>query len=274
MIDWTLLFYYRFTFSALVILCLALDAWILSRWFRTSPRSPAELLFKLLGSNFFLLYIGLRAVVQIDDYHRYPGAFTPYSWANWSLILILYVFFVWSYATRSEPVSRARGAKETLFPLFCAVIPFALFETASLTTWPPIAKTPWLKPLFLLWRSHAPGDWSWPSILLLLSGNAIAVIGLFYLKQAFSIMTEARVHVKSGIYRFIRHPVYLGESLAMIGCCFIVPSWVNIALTGTWILLQRYRASLEEKKLEGAFPAYGTYRLKTGAYLPKLPASH
>ncbi len=55
------------------------------------------------------------------------------------------------------------------------------------------------------------------STLLVLFGSAAAVIALARLGRSFSMMSEARRLVTSGPYRFVRHPLYLAEELAIIG---------------------------------------------------------
>ena len=45
-------------------------------------------------------------------------------------------------------------------------------------------------------------------------GLIIMVIGLASLGRSFGIMPRARGLVQSGLYRWVRHPIYLGEFLA------------------------------------------------------------
>jgi protein-S-isoprenylcysteine O-methyltransferase Ste14 len=49
--------------------------------------------------------------------------------------------------------------------------------------------------------------------LLLLDGNALAVLVMVQHGRSFSIMAEARQLVTSGVYRWVRHPLYLAEEL-------------------------------------------------------------
>ncbi len=108
------------------------------------------------------------------------------------------------------------------------------------------------------------------STFLILVGNLLTVWGLFYLKEAFSILTQARLHVQEGPYRWIRHPLYVGESLATLGFFLIAPSWFNLVSTFLFLVLQRYRAGVEEQKLSSAFSSYVDYQKRTGAYFPRV----
>jgi protein-S-isoprenylcysteine O-methyltransferase Ste14 len=53
--------------------------------------------------------------------------------------------------------------------------------------------------------------------VLVLVGTAAGIVTLMRLGRSFSMMAEARRLVTSGPYRFVRHPLYLAEELAIIG---------------------------------------------------------
>jgi len=61
------------------------------------------------------------------------------------------------------------------------------------------------------------------AIFLVLIGNAGSIIALRQLGRSFSVMAEARQLVTSGLYRFVRHPLYLTEEIAIIGV-FVQPA--------------------------------------------------
>ncbi len=83
--------------------------------------------------------------------------------------------------------------------------------------------------------------------LLLLGGNALAVLVLVQLRSSFSIMAEARRLVTSGAYRWVRHPLYLAEELAVVGIVlqFLSP-WVALLLA-VQIAFQLRRMHNEER---------------------------
>ncbi len=214
---------------------------------------------KIIGSSFFFLYIAYRIYQIVQDYVRYPGDFTIFSWLNWGLVLTLFFLFGVSYIIRSAPLARASGFWEIVFPFFCALLPFGVNESF---VWAH------LHPLFAPFESHAPWEWSPLSASFILIGDLLTIVGLFYLRRSFSIMTEARAHVRTGPYRLIRHPIYSGEILATTGFCLMLTSWFNIAITLLFVGCCLLRAHLEEKKLIAVFPAYGDYRKRTGAFFP------
>ena len=106
--------------------------------------------------------------------------------------------------------------------------------------------------------------------LLLLGGNALAVLVLVQLRSSFSIMAEARRLVTSGVYRWVRHPLYLAEELAVIGIVlqFLSP-WVALLLV-VQIAFQLRRMHNEERVLSETFPEYADYKKKTAMLLPGL----
>src|SRR5712671_2760530 len=55
-----------------------------------------------------------------------------------------------------------------------------------------------------------------------------ALYSLSYLGRAFSIVPEARGLVTSGPYRFVRHPIYLGEIVAGVG--LVLPTLFTLHL--------------------------------------------
>jgi protein-S-isoprenylcysteine O-methyltransferase Ste14 len=104
--------------------------------------------------------------------------------------------------------------------------------------------------------------------VLLICGLAWAVWSLRYLDRNISVLAQARDIVVQGPYRWVRHPLYLGELVASLGIAIAVNSYLAIAV---WIVLcglQVYRAVREEQVLSQALPAYRSYRSRTAALLP------
>ena len=83
-------------------------------------------------------------------------------------------------------------------------------------------------------------------------------------------MAEARVFITSGPYRIVRHPVYVGEILAITALFVLVPSWGGIVIFVAFIIAQGTRAFVEQRKLSAAFPEYEEYRERTGMFFPRL----
>ena len=261
-----------FVFS-FVVFIFALDValWVYHRSFK--KEKFVFFLWRILGSNFFLFYTGYKTLLQIDIYLAHPGYSSFFWWANWVLVQLLFVFFAVSYIIRKTPLKAANRAREIFLPLACALIPFGVYESTGWAGFAAVKHSSFLLQILRPFVVHNPGYWNGFSIVIILAGHLVTLWGLFYLRSAFSILTEARDHVQTGPYRFVRHPMYTGENLATIGFCIFNASWFNIFLTTTYLVLQHVRSRFEEQKLGEVFPDYHAYRKKTGGYFPKIYSS-
>jgi len=104
--------------------------------------------------------------------------------------------------------------------------------------------------------------------LLSLIGSAASVFVLTHLGRSFSVMAEARRLVTSGVYRFVRHPLYLAEELAVIGIFMQFCSLSTTLLLITQIAFQLRRMHNEEAVLTDTFPEYAAYKARTARLIP------
>jgi len=105
---------------------------------------------------------------------------------------------------------------------------------------------------------------------LILCGNAFAIAVLFRLGRSFSVMAEARGLVTGGIYRHIRHPLYLAEEIAAVGCAIQFFSLWALLLLCVQLGFQLRRMTNEERVLEHRFPEYARYRQTTARLIPRI----
>ena len=191
--------------------------------------------------------------------------------ANSLLITFTIFLFLSAYFLRTAPVSYSRGFTETLYPLFCASLPLVIYHNVGILKYISQANNfyPVIHSLVGLY-DHEFLRWNLVSMTLVITGNVITLLGIFYLKRSFSIMIEARRPVFTGIYRYVRHPLYLGEIIATTGVLVFRFSDINLFLTILFIITQGVRSRFEENKLSSVFPAYVEYKQKTGAFFPRL----
>ncbi|MBL7685008.1 MAG: hypothetical protein JNK65_03115 [Deltaproteobacteria bacterium] len=234
-----------------------------------SRESKSEFLLRSLGLNFFLIYFFYRIHEQILFYTFAGSRISLYAWMNWSLASITLLFFILAYFMRSPAKATATGIKETLLPLICAILPFIIYDSSN---WMRFAffrnhleYYPLIKPLY-----YFKGASQWIPFSLVLLGDVLVAWAAFYLRKSFSILTEVREWVYQGPYQYIRHPFYLAESICTIGIALMYLSPFNIIATLLFLVLQRWRAHIEELKLEKYIPEYKIYRNQTGAYFPKM----
>jgi protein-S-isoprenylcysteine O-methyltransferase Ste14 len=108
------------------------------------------------------------------------------------------------------------------------------------------------------------------STLLVLFGSAAAIYTLLRLGRSFSMMSEARRLVTSGPYRFVRHPLYVAEELAIIGISMQFFSLSTAFVLAVQIAFQLRRMHNEEAVLTESFPEYAAYRQRTARLLPGI----
>jgi len=83
-------------------------------------------------------------------------------------------------------------------------------------------------------------------------------------------MSEARKLVIGGPYSIVRHPLYLGEQLALVGVALQYMSPVAFALLALQFSFQIYRMGFEEQVLSDAFPEYAAYKARTARLIPGI----
>jgi len=103
------------------------------------------------------------------------------------------------------------------------------------------------------------------SLAIGISGFMIWVSGMACLGKALQVLPEANSIVAKGIYRFIRHPIYIGIVFTHFGLFFACGSKFGIVYTLVLIIpLNIIRARLEEKALFSKFgERYRVYHKST-----------
>lgn len=104
-------------------------------------------------------------------------------------------------------------------------------------------------------------------------GGLILILALLQLNINLSPFPTPKSNaelIQSGLYKYIRHPIYTGILLMLFGYGFYKNSIFKIAVTLLLLLLFYFKSSYEEERLISAYKNYIQYRKKTGRFLPKL----
>jgi protein-S-isoprenylcysteine O-methyltransferase Ste14 len=157
----------------------------------------------------------------------------------------------------------------------------SLVAATTLTRLPPIRKAAGIEPriaamlgtflliaLAMLPKQELPPIALAFSCALVVTGMLTSFVVLRWLGKAFSIMAEARRLVTHGPYRFVRHPLYVCEELAVIGTFIQVVSPLALIILIVQTVFQFRRMAYEEQVLTATFPEYEKYAQRTPRLLP------
>jgi protein-S-isoprenylcysteine O-methyltransferase Ste14 len=104
--------------------------------------------------------------------------------------------------------------------------------------------------------------------------SAVVVVTGYYLFRSCHFIThkESRPKgvVETGIFAYVRHPLYLGAILFYLGLVMFTISLFSLFLFVVIFFFYNYIADYEEKLLEAKFgEAYAEYKNRTGKWVPR-----
>ena len=231
------------------------QAWRFADWdFVTLQQSRLYDVLMRLPMLIWSAFLGLVSVVVLQEYVRKadPGLPVVVYILNIAMRLSVIVYLVVIAATvvvRMRPARKARGVEPRIS---------ALIGTFLLTV------------VVVFPRRDLSMLAGLVSAVLTLGGNTFAVVVLTQLRQSFSIMAEARQLVTEGVYRMVRHPLYLAEEIAAIGIVMQFFSLSTAAILAVQIGFQLRRIRNEELILTETFPEYRAYCARTARILPGI----
>jgi protein-S-isoprenylcysteine O-methyltransferase Ste14 len=190
-------------------------------------------------------------VIVVDVFSLEHGAHSAAGGAlrsvGTALVLVFYALAICCYLRRGPAVATSGSV--------------TAHGAAFAATWLPVALP--------LLRGAQPPAWRQALADVMLScGMAWAIWSLRCLDRNVSVLAQARDVVVRGPYRWVRHPLYVGELVASLGLAIAVNSYQALALWVALCGLQIYRAAREEQVLLEACPGYRSYRGRTAALIP------
>lgn len=143
--------------------------------------------------------------------------------------------------------------------LLCA----ALLIPGTRNWWPPL-----LSARFIPEGAAAP----WLGAALVAGALGFAVWARFQLGRNWSdrvAVKEDHVLITSGPYAIVRHPIYSGLLLALVGTALAVGEWRSLLAVGAAAIFILRRVGIEERRMAETFAEYEAYRRTTPALFPR-----
>ena len=106
------------------------------------------------------------------------------------------------------------------------------------------------------------------STACVLIGMIMMLVTIRHLGRSFSLVPQARNVVQTGPYRWIKHPLYLAEEIAVLGVVLRNPTPLTAVLLVLHIGVQICRIYYEEDLLRRNCPEYSSYEASRWRLIP------
>ena len=135
--------------------------------------------------------------------------------------------------------------------------------------------------LILLGPRTVVGLPSWPTtllgissvvgIVLLVLGGLVSLVAVLHLGSNLTPLPhpkEGATLVVTGMYRFVRHPIYLGVILMAIGFALFMQGWLTLVEALALVVFFDIKSRREEVWLAEHFPDYAAYQQRVRKLIP------
>jgi protein-S-isoprenylcysteine O-methyltransferase Ste14 len=202
-----------------------------------------ERVLQILGSAwFFVLALVVAGGVSVSPH-------LPWVSRASSCLLAIY-FILAAFLMLTRPPARAKA--ETLLPRLAGFVGTYMIWTISFFD-----------------KNDAPALNLASSVLILL-GTVMMLVTLRHLGKAFSLTPQARHVVKTGPYRWVRHPLYLWEEIVVVGVVLQYLSIATVVIFLVNIAVQVCRIHYEEDLLRRTCPDYAGYAASRWRLIPHV----
>jgi protein-S-isoprenylcysteine O-methyltransferase Ste14 len=179
------------------------------------------------------------------------------------LALWLAWFAYWAIAARGvKPAQWREPIREQWLHGLLALLGVALLAV----------RRPW--PVFL-WARFVPVGLFFPVIGVVITalGLGIAIAARVQLAGNWSAAVEIKQNhalIRGGLYRYVRHPIYSGILLAILGSAIAIGQWRGLLAFVLIVIALLIKSRHEERRLRDALPDYAAYAAETAALIPFL----
>jgi protein-S-isoprenylcysteine O-methyltransferase Ste14 len=106
-----------------------------------------------------------------------------------------------------------------------------------------------------------------------LIGVIVLILSLYDLRKSLTALPlptrNGQLQVR-GLYRFVRHPMYVGVLTLSLGVAISGNTLLHYLLVAALYALFTYKARYEEQLLITKYPGYSSYMKKTPRFIPGL----
>lgn len=184
-----------------------------------------------------------------------PGQLMAASW------IIFFAFWLLS-SFSAKPIKQRGGGGATR--LLVAVAAFLLLFRAYDPRWGALRNRFLPDALWIVWTGA----------ILTAVGVAFAIWARIHIGRYWSAsvaLKESHKLIRTGPYARIRHPIYTGILLAILGEAVAIGTYVALLALAVITIGLWFKARREEALLAGEFgPAFEEHRRSTGFFLPRL----
>ena len=174
------------------------------------------------------------------------------------LLFFCDILVAWSLIIRRNLYKKAEWALEILLPIIgtCFFLLYNLFPRLP-QTWNVI-----LMPKGLLMACSVFGT------LVAAAGLIISIVATYHLRYSYGVLIQVRNVITTGLYRYVRHPIYFGYILFAFGLVILNPTLGYIVFSIVFVYVTTLRAVIEERKLALFCEEYRSYIESTPFIFP------
>ncbi|MDX2084511.1 MAG: isoprenylcysteine carboxylmethyltransferase family protein [Candidatus Melainabacteria bacterium] len=222
----------------------------------TGSTPPLHFWIRLTVSTLAILLSLLVLLAQGYRFYQMLQTHTPLlELLKLLLVLCFYLLLVTFFIIRKPTQDSSLKADHWFFALSGTLLPFAL---------KPVYEAPWSVPLSLAGVDYVGVGFQMVGLLL-------TVVSLGTLGRGFGIIAARRDIKTQGLYRLVRHPLYMAEGLCILGMTLNFLSLGTLLLFVLQTLCQVQRIREEEQLLarDADYASYlhqVRYRLFPGVY--------
>jgi protein-S-isoprenylcysteine O-methyltransferase Ste14 len=181
-----------------------------------------------------------------------------------ALIPVLWILWVgyWIVAARAASQTRQRESRASRLSHFAPTILGGVFLGVPNSLGPELERQ---------FHAHTPA-WLWIATVLVAIGLGFSVWARAWLGRNWSAEVAVKKDhelVRSGPYALVRHPIYTGVLLALVGSALAVDKWRG--LIGLLLLVVAFlrKMVIEERFMQAEFgETYTRYRNEVPALIP------